>query len=60
MSDDEDYGFEYSDDEEEGENVDIENQYYNAKNDVETDPAAALADFELVISMEKEKSEWGE
>ncbi len=27
----EDYGFEYSDDEPEEEDVDIENQYYNAK-----------------------------
>lgn len=33
MSDDEmeDYGFEYSDEEPEEEDVDIENQYYNAK-----------------------------
>jgi COP9 signalosome complex subunit 2 len=32
MSDmDEDYGFEYSDEENEEEDVDIENQYYNAK-----------------------------
>ncbi len=33
MSDDEmeDYGFEYSDEDPEEEDVDIENQYYNAK-----------------------------
>lgn len=33
MSDDEmeDYGFEYSDDEAQQEDVDIENQYYNSK-----------------------------
>ena len=32
MSDmDEDYGFEYSDEEQDEEQVDVENQYYNAK-----------------------------
>lgn len=31
MSDEEEYDFEYSDEEEEEQNVDIENQYYNAK-----------------------------
>ena len=29
--DDEDYGFEYSDDDQEEEDVNIENQYYNSK-----------------------------
>lgn len=28
---DEDYGFEYSDEEQDEEQVDVENQYYNAK-----------------------------
>lgn len=33
MSDDEmeDYGFEYTDEEEQEEDVDVENQYYNSK-----------------------------
>ncbi|THU49424.1 hypothetical protein C4D60_Mb06t09430 [Musa balbisiana] len=41
----EDYGFEYSDDEPEEQDVDIENQYYNSKGLVETDPEEALAVF---------------
>lgn len=31
MSDEEDYGFEYSDEEEEEKNIEIENEYYIAK-----------------------------
>ncbi|CAL9183531.1 unnamed protein product [Musa hybrid cultivar] len=41
----EDYGFEYSDEEPEEQDVDIENQYYNSKGLVETDPEEALAVF---------------
>mmetsp|Transcript_6044 Transcript_6044/g.12312 ORF Transcript_6044/g.12312 Transcript_6044/m.12312 type:complete len:437 (-) Transcript_6044:212-1522(-) len=61
MDDDmEDYGFEYSDEEPEEEDVDIENQYYNSKGELESeDPQAALDGFALVISMEQEKGEWG-
>eukprot|EP00249_Psilotum_nudum_P017360 c26281_g1_i2 orf=253-1572(+) len=55
----EDYGFEYSDDEPEEQDVDIENQYYNSKGLVETDPEAALSGFAEVIKMEGEKGEWG-
>ena len=37
MSDmDEDYGFEYSDEEQDEEQVDVENQYYNAKGTFKT------------------------
>lgn len=54
-----DYGFEYSDEEPEEEDVDIENQYYNAKGSLEQDdPQEALDGFALVISMESEKGEW--
>ncbi|KAL3610990.1 hypothetical protein D5086_002010, partial [Populus alba] len=53
----EDYGFEYSDEEPEEQDVDIENQYYNSKGLVETDPEGALAGFAEVVSMEPEKAE---
>ncbi|CAI5463643.1 unnamed protein product [Closterium sp. NIES-64] len=55
----EDYGFEYSDDEPEEQDVDIENQYYNSKGLVERDTEAALAGFAEVVQMEGEKGEWG-
>ncbi|KAG6519383.1 hypothetical protein ZIOFF_022876 [Zingiber officinale] len=55
----EDYGFEYSDDEPEEQDVDIENQYYNSKGLVETDPKEALTGFAEVVRMEPEKAEWG-
>ncbi|CAI7848415.1 unnamed protein product [Closterium sp. NIES-54] len=54
----EDYGFEYSDDEPEEQDVDIENQYYNSKGLVERDTEAALAGFAEVVQMEGEKGEW--
>ncbi|KAI8462524.1 MAG: PCI-domain-containing protein [Monoraphidium minutum] len=62
MSDDdmEDYGFEYSDEEQEEEDVDIENQYYNSKGMLEgEDPREALEGFRQVVEMEQEKGEWG-
>ncbi|KAJ8476019.1 hypothetical protein OPV22_019746 [Ensete ventricosum] len=55
----EDYGFDYSDEEPEEQDVDIENQYYNSKGLVETDPEEALAGFAEVVGMEPEKAEWG-
>ncbi|XP_022890689.1 COP9 signalosome complex subunit 2-like [Olea europaea var. sylvestris] len=55
----EDYGFEYSDEEPEEQDVDIENQYYNSKGLVETDPEAALEGFAEVVRMEPDKAEWG-
>jgi len=56
----EDYGFEYSDEEVEEEDVDIENQYYNSKGLIEgDDPKEALKGFQEVVSMEAEKGEWG-
>ena len=58
MSDD-DYGFEYSDDDQEEEDVNIENRYYNAKGDLADDVDAALSGFQEVVSMEEEKGEWG-
>ncbi|KAI3694444.1 hypothetical protein L1987_77409 [Smallanthus sonchifolius] len=55
----EDYGFEYSEEEPEEQDVDIENQYYNSKGLVETDPEGALSGFAEVVQMEPEKAEWG-
>ncbi|KAE9463295.1 hypothetical protein C3L33_04798, partial [Rhododendron williamsianum] len=55
----EDYGFEYSDEEPEEQDVDIENQYYNSKGLVEADPEGALEGFSEVVRMEPEKAEWG-
>lgn len=57
--DEEDYGFEYSDDEQDEEDVNIENEYYNSKGLVDSDVDAALAGFKAVVQMEEEKSEWG-
>lgn len=61
MDDDmEDYGFEYSDEEPEEEDVDIENQYYNSKGLLESeDPREALDEFQKVVNMEADKGEWG-
>jgi len=59
MSDDDDYGFEYSDDDQEEDDVNIENRYYNAKGDLAEDVDAALSGFKEVVSMEEEKGEWG-
>ncbi|GJT41103.1 COP9 signalosome complex subunit 2 [Tanacetum coccineum] len=57
----EDYGFPYSEEEEEEieQDVDIENQYYNSKGLVETDPEGALTGFAEVVQMEPEKADWG-
>lgn len=54
----EDYGFEYSDDEPEEQDVDIENQYYTAKGMVEDEPEDALSEFAKVVKMEPDKAEW--
>ncbi|KAK4525045.1 hypothetical protein GAYE_SCF07G2950 [Galdieria yellowstonensis] len=61
MSDEEyeDYGFEYSEEESEEEDVDIENQYYNSKALIESNPEEALQGFEQVLAMESHKGEWG-
>mmetsp|Transcript_18568 Transcript_18568/g.52177 ORF Transcript_18568/g.52177 Transcript_18568/m.52177 type:complete len:439 (-) Transcript_18568:247-1563(-) len=62
MSDDEmeDYGFEYSEEEQAEEDVDIENQYYNSKGMLENDdPRESIEGFNQVLSMEEKKGEWG-
>mmetsp|Transcript_13923 Transcript_13923/g.42471 ORF Transcript_13923/g.42471 Transcript_13923/m.42471 type:complete len:356 (+) Transcript_13923:150-1217(+) len=59
MSDDEDYGFEYSEDDQEEEDVNIENQYYSSKALRETDEEGAVEGFKEVAEMESSKGEWG-
>lgn len=56
---DEDYGFEYSDEEPEEEDVNIENEYYNSKGLIDSDAPGALAGFREVVRMETEKGDWG-
>eukprot|EP00967_Tisochrysis_lutea_P013758 scaffold15409_cov35-Tisochrysis_lutea.AAC.2 len=55
MSDDEDYGFEYSEDDQEEEDVNIENQYYSSKALRETDEEGAVEGFKEVAEMESSK-----
>ncbi|CAD6194719.1 unnamed protein product [Caenorhabditis auriculariae] len=63
MSDDymdEDYGFEYEDDSGSEPDVDMENQYYIAKQlRTEKKLSEALMAFEKVLDLETEKGEWG-
>lgn len=62
MCDDmEDYGFEYSDDDQDSDlDADIENQYYNSKALLESNETVeALTGFASVVAMETEKGEWG-
>ncbi|KFM23413.1 COP9 signalosome complex subunit 2 [Auxenochlorella protothecoides] len=58
-SDMEDYGFDYSEDEMEEQDVDVENQYYNSKGLLETEDGLdeALAGFQQVLEMECEDRE---
>lgn len=60
-SDDEDYGFDYSDDGEGeiAESADVENMYYTAKSKKEEDPEQALKEFKAIIDKEEEKGDWG-
>lgn len=60
-SDDEDYGFDYSDDGDgqEAESADVENMYYTAKSKKEDDPEQALKEFRAIVDKEEEKGDWG-
>ncbi|VDO30307.1 unnamed protein product [Onchocerca flexuosa] len=58
--DDQDYGLEYSDDSASEPDVDLENQYYNAKAlKAEKEFDSALKTFKHVLELESEKGEWG-
>lgn len=60
-SDDEDYGFDYSDgdDGDEGGSADVENMYYTAKSKKEDEPEQALKEFRAIVEKEEEKGDWG-
>jgi len=60
-SDDEDYGFDYSDNEDANESgsVDVENMYYKAKSKKEDSPEEALKEFRSIVDQEDEKGDWG-
>ncbi|PPR06129.1 hypothetical protein CVT26_005351 [Gymnopilus dilepis] len=60
-SDDEDYGFDYSDNEDANESgsVDVENMYYKAKSKKEDNPEEALKEFRAIVDQEEEKGDWG-
>ncbi|VDN19055.1 unnamed protein product [Gongylonema pulchrum] len=58
--DDQDYDLEYSDDSGSEPDVDLENQYYNAKAlKAEKQFDSALSAFQNVLELEAEKGEWG-
>ncbi|KAI0068030.1 PCI-domain-containing protein [Artomyces pyxidatus] len=61
-SDDEDYGFDYSDgdDGDEAGSADVENMYYTAKSKKEDDPEQALKEFTTIVTQEEEKGEKGD
>ncbi|TFY68581.1 hypothetical protein EVJ58_g909 [Rhodofomes roseus] len=60
-SDDEDYGFDYSDDDQEDAtaSADVENMYYTAKSKKEDNPEQALKEFRVIVDQEEEKGDWG-
>ncbi|KIL01024.1 hypothetical protein PAXRUDRAFT_821032 [Paxillus rubicundulus Ve08.2h10] len=60
-SEDEDYGFDYSDNDDANESgsADVENMYYTAKSKKEDDPEQALKEFKAILDQETEKGDWG-
>ncbi|KAJ7016849.1 PCI domain-containing protein [Mycena alexandri] len=60
-SDDEDYGFDYSDNDDANESgsADVENMYYKAKSKKDDNPEEALKDFRAIVEQETEQGDWG-
>ncbi|KIM88750.1 hypothetical protein PILCRDRAFT_2939 [Piloderma croceum F 1598] len=60
-SEDEDYGFDYSDGDEANESgsADVENMYYTAKSKKEDNPEEALKEFRAIVDQEEDKGDWG-
>ncbi|KAF9029973.1 PCI-domain-containing protein [Hymenopellis radicata] len=60
-SDEEDYGFDYSDGDEADDagSADVENMYYKAKGKKEENPEQALKEFRAIVEQESEKGDWG-
>ncbi|CAL1694254.1 unnamed protein product [Somion occarium] len=60
-SDDEDYGFDYSDDDDDANqagSADVENMYYTAKSKKEDNPEQAVKEFRAIVDQEEEKGDW--
>lgn len=57
--DDDDFGFEYDDTSGSEPDVNLENQYYNAKSLKDDQPREAIVQFQGVLQLEEEKGEWG-
>jgi COP9 signalosome complex subunit 2 len=55
----EDYDLEYSEADDSEPDIDLENQYYNAKSLKGDDNDAALQGFKRVLELEEEKGVWG-
>lgn len=56
---DDDYEFEYEDDGEAvDEDMDIENEYYNAKSVMDADPAGALEGFRKILETDGDRGRW--
>ncbi|KAI0304614.1 PCI domain-containing protein [Russula brevipes] len=59
-SDDEDYGFDYSDEgADDAVSVDVENMYYTAKSKKEESPEQALKEFATIVDQDDPMSDWG-
>jgi COP9 signalosome complex subunit 2 len=60
-SEDEDYGFDYSDGDEANQSgsADVENMYYTAKSKKEDNPEEALNQFRAIVDQEEEMGDWG-
>jgi len=58
-SDNESYGFGYSDDDGASVNVDVENMYYTAKSKKEESPEQALKEFATIVEQDEPMSDWG-
>ncbi|KAL5534021.1 hypothetical protein ACEPAG_481 [Sanghuangporus baumii] len=60
-SEDEDYGFDYSDGDEADDSgtPDLENMYYSAKSLKEDNPEEALAAFKRIATSEEKQGDWG-
>ncbi|KAF8640395.1 hypothetical protein AX17_000065 [Amanita inopinata Kibby_2008] len=60
-SEDEDYGFVYSDGDEveEAANLNVENMYYKAKSKKDDNPEESLREFLAIVDQETEQGDWG-
>ncbi|RKP10241.1 PCI domain-containing protein [Thamnocephalis sphaerospora] len=59
LEDDDVYSFDYSEDESDDPDVELQNTYYSAKAIMEEDEAGAISEFYAVVKAEEEKGDWG-